>query len=113
MKLANKLAIAALFAVSLPASADFETVERAYEVPLNLYRMPATVAGSLAFKECEQCDLRVIRVTEATRYVFNKEPMELADFRKELARINDRSREFVIVLHHLKSDTVTSVTVNR
>ena len=113
MKIANKLATAALLAACLPASADFVTVERAYEVPLHLYRMPATVAGSLAFKECDHCNLRVIRVTEATRYVFNNERLELADFRKELARINDRSNEFVIVLHHLESDTVTSVTVNR
>lgn len=113
MRTSIRLLVAAFLVISVPASADFETVERAYEVPLNLYRAPATEAGSLAFKECDHCDLRVLRVNNGTRYIWNNESLELADFRKALARVNDRSNVFIIVLHHLESDTVTSVTLNR
>ena len=112
MKLFNRFVMTLLLALSLSATADFVTLERAYEVPLSLYRAPATSAGSLAFKQCDHCDLRVIRVTAGTRYVFNKEQLELAEFRQALAGLSDRSHKFVIVLHHLESDTVTSVTLN-
>ena len=112
MKLITKISAAALLALSFTAGADFVTVERAYEVPLNLYRMPATSAGALAFKECDACDLRTIRVGANTRYVINGKRVELAAFRKALARVNDRKHTFIIVLHHLESDTVTQVTAN-
>lgn len=112
MKRFTKLLAALSLAVCLPAAADFTTVERAYEVPLSLYRAPATSAGSLAFKQCDSCDLQVIRVNPATNYVFNREPVKLAEFRKALSGVNNRSSRFVIILHHLESDTVTSVTLN-
>ena len=101
-----------LLAMSHASMADFVTVERAYEVPLSMYRMPATTAGSVAFKTCDHCDTQNVRVGANTRYVLNNESISLADFRKALARVNDRRHVFIIVLHHLESDTITSVTAN-
>lgn len=79
---------------------------------MNRIRMPATSAGALAFKQCEECDVRLIRVTGHTQYVFNSEHLELREFRKAFSRINDRAKRTIIVLHHLESDTVVKVTVN-
>lgn len=112
MKLFTRLCIAASLAICLPASADFRTVERAYEVPLSMYRAPATSAGSLAFKQCDSCDLQVLRVSGKTRYVLNNEALKLSEFRKALSGVRDRSHKFVIILHHLESDTVSSVSLN-
>ena len=112
MKTIAKFCMVLSLATCLPAAADFVTVERAYEVPLSLYRAPATSQGSLAFKQCDSCDLQVIRVNGATNYVFNRKPVELAEFRKALSGVNNRSSRFVIILHHLESDTVKSVTLN-
>ena len=111
MKIVVKIAIGLLLAISVTATADFQTVERAYEVPMNRFRMPGTTVGALAFKQCEECDIRVLRVTARTQYVFNSESLELPDFRKAFSRINDRAGRTMIVLHHLESDTVSKVTV--
>lgn len=105
------VSIAALVFVQ-SALADFTTIERAYEVPLNLYRAPATSAGSVAFRQCSNCDQQTVRVTANTQYVFNGEHLDLPDFRRALAGLRDRSNKYVIVLHHLENDTTTSITLN-
>ena len=112
MKTLTRIAIGLLFVLSTSASADFVTVEEAYEIPLNRFRMAGTTVGALAFKQCEECDIRVIRVTGNTEYVFRNERMTLPEFRKALVGVNDRSKKWIIVLHHLESDTVSRVTLN-
>jgi len=112
MKTTARIAISLLLIISMTASAEFVTVERAYEVPLNRFRMAGTSVGALAIKSCDDCDIRVIRVTPSTEYVFRKERMTLPEFRKALVGVNRRSAKWVIVLHHLESDTVSRVTLN-
>lgn len=112
MKTRTKILISMLLAVSLPAAADFVTLERAYEVPMQNFRMAGTSVGALAFKLCDECDQQVIRVTNRTSYVLNRKPVEFAEFRKALNRVNDRGSRTIIVLHHLESDTVSRVTLN-
>lgn len=112
MKVFKQILVSMLFAVSLSATAEFVTIERAYEVPLQNFRMAGTSVGALAFKRCDDCDRQVIRVTPGTRYVFNREQVEFAEFRKALTRVNDRASRTIIVLHHLESDTVSAVTLN-
>lgn len=112
MKILLRTVIIAALALCQAATADFITVERAYEIPLNLYRSPATSAGSVTFRECANCDLQTVRVTGQTRYVFNNESLDLSEFRRALAGLSDRANKYIIVLHHLESDTTTSVTLN-
>lgn len=111
MKNLSSLAIGLLL-FAMAANADFVTVEEAYEVPLSSFRMPGTSVGALAFKACEECDLQTIRVTGRTQYVFRNEHLTLPEFRKALGGVNQRSSKWVIVLHHLESDTVSRVTLN-
>lgn len=112
MKNLLRFSLIAVLALGQYAIADFVTVERAYEVPLSLYRAPATSAGSMAFRECANCDLQTVRVTANTLYVFNDEALELAEFRQAIAGLSSRENRYVIVLHHLENDTTTSVTLN-
>ena len=112
MKTLTRIAICALLAISLPAAADFRTIERAYEVQLNQFRLPGASVGALALRPCNTCEVKVIRVTPETQYILNQEPLELKDFRKAIARVGKRDQRWVIVLHHLEKDTVTSVSLN-
>ena len=111
MKIKTTIAIALLgLGFSLTATGD--VVSRAYEVSLNNFRAPATHNGSAAFKACEDCERQLVRVTTSTRYAVNGKTVRLEDFRKAVAKTNDRDSKWVIVLHHLKSDTVESLDVS-
>lgn len=102
---------AALIALSLSAGAEFRTVERAYEVRLSDFQAPASENGMLRMKKCRDCDPTSIRVSSATRYELNGRVLELPEFRRALQGVRDRDGEGLTVLHHLASDTVTSVSV--
>lgn len=100
-----------LLGYSLTAMAEFETISRAYEIALNNFRVPATPNSSVILKQCDDCDAVAIRVTPKTEYTINGEAVTLRQFRKVIFRIRDREDETIIVLHHLESDTVLSVSV--
>jgi len=107
-----KLLIAAtLLGLALPAAADFTTIEQAYEVALSNIRLPQYESGTIAFKPCDSCEYRTERVTPETRYLVNGRAMPLPKFRIAVSRVSDRDAEAVTILHHLKSDRVTEVSV--
>jgi len=103
--------ICALLVFSLPAAAEFTTVSQAYEIALSDFRVPATPNSGVIFKECEDCDMVTIRVTPDTQYIVNGKSTALKEFRKNVFNIHDRANETIIVLHHLESNTVVSVSV--
>jgi len=103
--------IGAALASSLSATADMRTIAEAYEVTLSDLQMPASENGVLAFKQCSTCDLEVVNVSDHTKYVLNHEDVELADFRRSIATVRDRSAVTVIVKHHFESDTIVRVSV--
>jgi hypothetical protein len=103
--------IAALLSFSLPAVADFTTVAEAYELALSNVRVPATPSSGIMFKKCDDCDFETIRVTPATRYEVDGQPVTLKEFRERAFGVSDRAAKTVIVLHDFKSDTVTRVSM--
>ena len=105
------LIAAALIGLALPAAAQFQTVQQAYEVALSEIRLPRNVNGTIAFKECEKCQYRTKRVSAQTRYVLDGRTIPLAEFRDAMERVNDRRNEAVTILHHLKDNQVTEVSV--
>lgn len=100
-----------LLGLALPAAADFTVITQAYEVALSDLRLPGTTNGTLAFRECHECDYRTVRVTSGTRYEVNDESLTLEDFRKAVSDVPDPSDVTVTVLHHLESDTITGLKV--
>lgn len=109
---ALKIFIPGLLAIAGSAAyANGTVVTQAYEVALNNLRLPGSPNGTLAFRTCDECDTLTIRVTVGTNYVVNQESVELKDFRQSLARVGDRAAAMVIVMHHLETDTVTSVRI--
>jgi len=107
----RKSLICALLVVSLPAVAEFTTISRAYEVALSDMRVPATPSSGIIFKQCTDCDMMSVRVTPDTQYIVNGKSITLKAFRKAVFQIRDRAAETIIVLHHLESDTIVSVSV--
>ena len=102
---------ALLICLALPAAAEFETVSAAYEVSLSNFRVPATPNSGVILQKCDDCERVAIRVTPKTEYTINDEAVTLKQFRKTIFKIRDREDETIIVLHHLASDTVLSVSV--
>ena len=93
------------------AMAD-DIVSLAYEVPLSEFRAPATTNGGASFRACSDCERHLVRVTAATRYVINGKSFRLPEFKEALMHARDRADTAVIVLHHLESDTIESISVS-
>jgi hypothetical protein len=104
-------AIAILFGLSTAASAEIVTISRAYEVRLSDFTAPATLTGSVIFRPCFECESMSVRVAPETRYIVNRQSVELTVFRKQLSQVSDRAAETVLVKHHLESDTIVSISV--
>ena len=104
---------AALVSVSLSATADFRTISRAYEVPLNIFNVPVTYNGVITFSECAECTSISARLTNNTQFIVNGRAVTLKDFRAEAFQVRNRASTFLTILHHLESDTVKSISFTR
>jgi len=102
-------AIALLLAI--PAAADFVTSARAYELVISDLTVPPSQSSKLMFKECDDCDYRSIRFTPQTQFIINGRSVRFDKFREAIRDASNPYRTPAIVLHHLESDTVKSVTV--
>jgi hypothetical protein len=107
----RRLLVLFILGLSLSAAADFRTTMEVYEVELTYLRLPGTVSGTLTFSDCEKCDAQTIRVTAATRYTVNGRDVMLADFRRVVSGITNRSDQIIDVFHDLESDTIIRVRV--
>ena len=87
-------------------------VSQAYEVFLADFRPPGAAGGTVAFRECKDCEMRTIGVSSNTRYNVNGKSVRLAEFRKAIAAVRDREAVALTVLHHLESDTIVSISVS-
>ena len=109
MKIKTLFAIALL---SISFAAIGQVVSQAYEIALGDFRAPVSHSGVAAFKKCPDCERELVRVTPATRYTIDGKSVQLDEFRKTLGPAGSRKNGDVIVLHHLKSDTIESIAVS-
>jgi len=101
---------ALLLGLAQSATAGDRITSQAYEVVLSEFRAPATENGGASFKPCSECERKIVRVTSATRYSVNGQPLSLEKFRQALARASGRDETSITVLHHLESNTIVSVS---
>lgn len=107
-----KVLISALIlSLTIPAIAESAVIEEAYEVALSDLRLPGNAGGTLAFKECESCDFVTLRVNSGTQYQLNGKAISLDKFRLALSQIENQNEKAVTVLHNLKQNQVTAVSV--
>ena len=108
----TKLLIAiAIMGLALPVAADFTTVQLAYEVALSDVRLPRNEKGTIAFKECDDCEYKTKRVSADVHYRVDGRSVSLEKFREMTDRVADRDNEAVTILHHLEDNRVTEVSV--
>jgi len=106
------LITALILSLTIPAVAESAVIEQAYEVALSDLRLPGNAGGTLAFKECEMCDFVTLRVSAETQYRLNGKAITLDKFRLALAQIENKNEKAVTVLHHIRRNQVTAVSVN-
>jgi len=106
------LLVFALLSLSFSAAAEFTTVSKAYEIGIENFRAPVTAHGVATFKSCDTCDQLRVRATPGTSYVVNGKSVTLEKFRDAIVKSGGRINAPVIVLHHLESDTLVSITIN-
>ena len=111
MKYLQILVVALALFAATQAPAEPKTVARAYEVALSDFQAPRFPNDLVTFKGCSTCDTQSVRVTPNTSYVINQQATRFKDFVKALAAARDRDRKTVIVMHHLESDTVSSLSI--
>jgi len=108
----NLLTITALLTLlALPALADFKTVSIAYEIKAQSLSVPTSQNSRIRFSECDDCESKSARLTPSTSYTVNGRNVRFDKFRQTLRSLNDADTRPVILLHHLESDTVVSVSV--
>ena len=108
----RKLLVLILLGLSLSAAADFTTITEVYEIDLTNLRLPGTEGGTLAIRECDDCELQTLRVSATARYVLNDRDVTLAEFKKAISLIRNRKAVVIDVFHHLESNTITAVMVS-
>ena len=107
-----KIAITAiLLMLVIPATADFVTTARAYELVISDLTVPTSQNSKLMFRECDDCDYRSIRLTPHTIFNVNGRSVRFDEFREAIRDARNPDQTPALVLHHLESDTVKSVTV--
>lgn len=107
----RKLLVALLMTFSLSAAAEFISVEAPYEISLKNLTTPVTNTGSLIFKECDECDTLMFRMTTNTQFIIGGRTVDLKEFRKLVFQVRDPGNVPVTVLRNLESNTIVSVNV--
>jgi hypothetical protein len=103
---------AILLGLALPVAAEFQTVSLAHEVSLSNFRVPISLNSVVAYKNCDDCEIETSRATPKTQYLLNGQPVVLKEFRELIFQVKDRANTAVIVLQHLETNTIVSVSVN-
>ncbi len=94
-------------------NATAEIISLAHEVLLPDLRLPTYMTGTISFKECSTCETHTVQVTEDTQYFLNDVAVPLPEYARKLALIVKKDKTTATVMHHLESDTVTTVHVYR
>ena len=103
-----KLIIAAMMlGLAVPAAADYE----AYEVALSDIRLPQSETGTITFKPCASCEFRTHSIDSNVRWLLNGADVSLEEFQAATRTVTERNTKSVTVLHNLRSDRVTSVSI--
>jgi hypothetical protein len=95
----------------LPASADFVTVSEAREVEASRLTVPTSQNSQISFNDCDDCEMTTVRLTPDTQYRVDGRSVRFDAFRQAVIIAKQADSAGVILVHHLESDTVLSVSI--
>ena len=107
-----KLIIAAtMLGLAMPAAAEYEPFNEAYEVWLSDIRLPQSETGTITFKPCSSCEFRTHYVDVNVRWFLNGAVVSFEEFQAATRRVMERNSKSVTVLHNPGSDRVIRVSM--
>lgn len=109
MNMMKTITLACMLVVSSLAFANSLPATKTYEVSINSLRLPVSPNGTVALRECDDCDYHSIRVTPNTQYVINGKHLRLDEFRKRILDIKRRGDITVNVTRDEDTETVVTV----
>ena len=93
-----------------------DQIEDSYELSLMVVELPASENGTVSFQACEECRTTSLRVTSATQYVANGQPVELSELREIAAELrataDGRDRAAAYINYEIASLRVTRVRLS-
>jgi hypothetical protein len=111
MKMIKIITLAWMLVISSLAFASTMPATKTYEVSINSLRLPVSPNGTVALRECDDCDYHSIRVTPDTQYRINDKHLRLNKFRKRILDLKLRGDITVNVTRDETTNTVVSVYV--
>jgi hypothetical protein len=111
MNMMKTITLAWMLIVSSLAFASTMPATKTYEVSINSLRLPVSPNGTVALRECDDCDYHSIRVTPNTQYVINDKHLRLKTFRKRILDLKRRGDITVNVTRDETTETVVTVFV--
>jgi len=109
MKMIKIITLAWMLVISSLAFAATMPATTTYEVSINSLRLPVSPNGTVALRECDDCDYHSIRVTPDTQYVINDKRLRLNKFRKRILDLKQHGDITVNVTRDDASNTVVTV----
>ena len=85
--------------------------EKTYEVSIYSLRLPVSHNGTVALRECDDCDYHTIRVTPNTQYVINDQHLRLDEFRERILDLKRHGNITVNVTRDEATETVVNMFV--
>ena len=111
MNMIKTITLAWMLVISSLAFASTMTATKTYEVSIFSLRLPVSPNGTVALRECDDCDYHSIRVTPDTQYIINGKHLRLNKFRKRILDLKLRGDITVNVKRDDATNTVVSVFV--
>ncbi len=112
MNMIKTITLAGMLIVSSFAYANSVPATKTFEVSIYSVRLPVSPNGTVALRECDDCDYHSIRVTPDTQYRINDKPLRLTDFRNRLLDLRLRGDITVNVRRDEATNTVALVFVH-
>lgn len=83
LKLTITVLILAFSSVAMSQGGPQVTI---YEVLLGNFGMAESSSGSVGFKECDECEYQLLRVTDRSTFMIDGQAMRFKDFREAIIR---------------------------
>lgn len=80
-----------------------------YETTVHKMRLPVNMNGTIALRECDDCEYITLMVNASTQFVFDNKRMRLADFRILVENLRATGDQTMNVTRGDQSNTVLRV----
>lgn len=101
----------AMLLLSFSVTAEMQTHSEAMEVAASDVRLPQSDSGTIAFKQCEECDYQTEPVSAGTVWLLNDKATTLAKFRAAMARIANRNEHLIVITQSMDDQGIVEVSM--